>query len=68
MDTPIAEPTADQIEARARQLCIADGLDPDLPSPEGWDDAHQGSRWRGYAEEAKQELIAEGVFAGPEEI
>jgi hypothetical protein len=67
MDTPI-ESTADKIEKRARELCIADGLDPDVPAPEGWDDAHPGARWRGYAEEAKRELIAEGIFAGPEEL
>ena len=65
MDTP-TEPTAEQIETRARELCIADGLDPDLPAPEGWDDAHRGARWRGYAEQAKQELIAENLFGGSE--
>jgi hypothetical protein len=66
MDLPI-EPTPEQIEARARELCIADGLDPDVPAPEGWDSAHPGARWRGYVEDAKQELIAEGLFSGPED-
>jgi len=63
MDEPI-EPTAEQIETRARELCIADGLDPDAPAPEGWDPAHVGAVWRGHAEQARQELIAENLFAG----
>lgn len=58
------EPTADQIEKRARELCREDGLDPDQPAPEGWDPAVQGAQWRGYAEQARQELQAENFYAG----
>lgn len=69
MNTPIApsdkqfEPSDQQIEERARQLCSEDGLDPDAPMREGWDDVRHGPQWTGYAEQAKQELISENLFA-----
>jgi hypothetical protein len=57
------EPTAEQIEQRARELCAEDGLNPDIPMPEGWDDSQPGAGWRGFVAQARDELIAENVFA-----
>ena len=62
---PLTEPTLDQIEKRARELSIQDGLDPDQPATEAWDKTHPGARWRGYAEQARQELLAEALYVGP---
>ena len=57
------EPTAEQIEQRAREMCGEDGLDPDAPMPEGWEDSRPGAGWTGYIEKARQELIAENMWA-----
>ncbi len=65
-DTPPEQqfqPSDEQIEERARQLCSEDGLDPDQRLGEVWHDSRTAPQWTGYAAQAKQELFAENLFA-----
>jgi hypothetical protein len=59
-----SDPTPDQVEHLAREMCQQAGLDPDWMALDGWDkfDAIRNPNWTIFAEQAEDDLRLKEAF------